>query len=78
MALNNSTRDISNGQLDEILQDENPVEEADEENVVRRRKTYEFYDRTILNKANKVPDFLFRRVFRMTRTTFQVISELIF
>ena len=37
----------------------------------RARKRYVFYERTIVAKSNRIPDFLFRRIFRMRRQTFQ-------
>ena len=43
---------------------------SDAPSIVEKRD-YQFYPRTILSKANRQPDFLFRAMYRMNRVTFQ-------
>ena len=40
---------------------------------VIRRKAYEWWDRRVLGFANRMPDLRFKRMYRMTRGTFQSI-----
>ena len=40
---------------------------------VIRRKAYEWWDRRVLGFANRMPDLRFKRMYRMTRETFESI-----
>ena len=62
-----SNNGIEQMDVDEAQNDtQNPI-------IPVARKVYEFYNRIALSNANRMSDLRFRRIYRMTRTTFQSI-----